>query len=74
MAQQPNERDEEIPPRPPTPISAPQNGTYLLYNVGAEKYLDVQGRRAGDGTAIFAHTLNDPPTENQKVSFHFPNV
>ncbi|KLO13521.1 hypothetical protein SCHPADRAFT_889959 [Schizopora paradoxa] len=69
MTQQPNERGEETPVSPPIPITAPQTGTYSLYNIGAEKYLDVQGGRLGDGTSIFAFNLNDPPTENQKWKF-----
>jgi len=69
MAHQPNEREGEAPKILSTSFSAPPNGIYYLYNIGIQKYLDVQGLRTADGTSIFAFTLNDPPTDNQKWKY-----
>lgn len=46
---------------------APNDGLYYLLNVGAEKYLDVQGIRTEDGVRIMAYTRNTPSTMNQLV-------
>ena len=48
-------------------LRAPFDGTYFMYNIGAQKFLDVTGSQLHDGASIIAYPLNEPISPNQKA-------